>query len=37
MSLPNKARNEELEVLKVEARELKERFAANVAELLETA
>jgi hypothetical protein len=36
MSLPNKALNEELEVLNAEARELEERTAENVAEKLET-
>jgi hypothetical protein len=35
MSLPNKALNEELEVLNVEARELEARIAENVVELLE--
>ncbi len=35
MSLPNKAFNEELEVLNVEARELEARIAENVVELLE--
>jgi hypothetical protein len=35
MSLPNKALDEELEVLNAEARELEARIAENLVELLE--